>query len=246
MSKLLLALGLLIALPALGSASPAWFAYESRPGFLFLYEGDRLIGQYDLASHVYRPLVNRVPQDPCEPPVPPPHAGRSLPDETTNYGVLSGQVIPGYRSGGVQAGDGVLNDGSNVRLTIFAPLDRGGQIQSEIAALPEFQAVASRLTVQVIPPDHWAARCGFQTSPAHPTIYIQNPDGRVLHRQDDWTGAPALFAALRRVRPDYQPTNDPDGRISSVDLMKLFANPIVLAGLGLLALIVLIPSRKVA
>src|SRR5262249_5283542 len=55
-------------------------------------------------------------------------------------------------------------------------------------------------------------RPGFFTGGA-PTIYLLAADGKVLHRQDEYTGGAAAAAeAFRRARTDYDPRRDPDRR----------------------------------
>ena len=59
---------------------------------------------------------------------------------------------------------------------------------------------------------------GFVTT-GKPTIYVQAPDGKVLHRQDDYQGgAPELAEAIRRIDPNYDPKKD-------FDLRKLLRIP---------------------
>jgi hypothetical protein len=43
-----------------------------------------------------------------------------------------------------------------------------------------------------------------------PGLYVQSPDGKVLHRQDDYRGAAALAQAIRKADPSYDPAKDPD------------------------------------
>ena len=53
------------------------------------------------------------------------------------------------------------------------------------------------------------AKPGFVTS-GQPTIYCQAPDGKVLHRQDDYGGPEQLAEAARKAKPNYRPENDPN------------------------------------
>ncbi len=80
---------------------------------------------------------------------------------------------------------------------------------SKDPALAEFR---DKVRVQSIPPTHWwISAYGFK-SDGHPTIYYQQPDGTVLHRQDDYAGAQQLAEALRKADPNYDPNKDPDRR----------------------------------
>lgn len=64
---------------------------------------------------------------------------------------------------------------------------------------------------QTYAPDHWhVAKYGFKTD-GRPTIYVLEPDGKVLHRQDSYAGPDDLAQTLRRLRPDYDPLKDPSG-----------------------------------
>lgn len=78
-----------------------------------------------------------------------------------------------------------------------------------------------RFVVQGYTSDHWAVKeCGFRAG-GNPTVYVQRPDGKVLHRQDDVAN---LDKALRRVDPSYKPESDPDLRkdpvASAMDFLK--------------------------
>jgi len=76
-------------------------------------------------------------------------------------------------------------------------------------------------------PDHWAvARSGFKVD-GQPTIYLQAPDGTVLHRQDDYHDGPeALAQALRRTDPHYDPRKDPDLRQRLLPNFRLPSVPV--------------------
>lgn len=63
------------------------------------------------------------------------------------------------------------------------------------------------------PPDHWHlrdrdGRPAFHVDGA-PTLYVQGPDGGVIHRSDRPLSAEDL-AALRKADPNYNPAKDPD------------------------------------
>lgn len=53
-------------------------------------------------------------------------------------------------------------------------------------------------------PDHWSVK-DFKT----PSIYCQAPDGKVLHRQDDFNEP---LSAIRKAVKGYDPAKDPDLR----------------------------------
>jgi len=110
---------------------------------------------------------------------------------------------------------GSLNDDSGkLRLTVIGTeADRRRVLQDLQGPLRD---IAEQCLVQDYPPDHWAVTgAGFYAA-GRPTIYIQAPDGSVLHRQDDYNdGAEGLrkaFQCLRKPNPNYQPDKDRDLR----------------------------------
>jgi hypothetical protein len=108
----------------------------------------------------------------------------------------------------------VEDDSAKPRLTIIGSKEERAQA---LAALP---AEASRYLVKAYDRTDWAvARAGFKTD-GHPTIYVQAPDGTVLHRQDTFADAKQLAEALRKADPTYDPAKDPD--LSKSSLAQMF------------------------
>jgi len=105
------------------------------------------------------------------------------------------------------------DDTAKLRLTIIGTDEERERVLADLHG--PLRDIADACLVQSYPPDHWAiTRAGFHRE-GHPTIYIQTPEGNVLHRQDDYNdGAEGLRTAFERLRrdPDYQPTRDPDLR----------------------------------
>lgn len=64
-------------------------------------------------------------------------------------------------------------------------------------------------TVRAYAPEDWHVTFNGFVATGSPTIYVQDPDGTVIHRQDDLDG---LAVALERANPNYDPTRDPDLR----------------------------------
>lgn len=63
------------------------------------------------------------------------------------------------------------------------------------------------------PASDWSFAPGFKTSGNPVTIYCQNADGKVTHRQDDLNGGvEAAIEAIRKANPAYDPAKDPDKR----------------------------------
>jgi hypothetical protein len=99
---------------------------------------------------------------------------------------------------------GLSDDSQKLRLTVIGSDDERKKV---LTALPP--DVKERCLVKSYAPDHWAMKgAGFKTD-GHPTVYVQAPDGQVLHRQD---GADNLVAAVRKADPNYDPAKDPDLR----------------------------------
>jgi hypothetical protein len=128
----------------------------------------------------------------------------------------------------------VSDDSGKLHLTIIGTEAERHAVLRDLDAAPELAEFRDRFLIQDYPPDHWAvALCGFYTA-GHPTIYLQMPTGKVLHRQDDYNGPKPLADALRRASADYQAGKDPDLRTPSFDLRNIpTAGWILLAGFGL-------------
>jgi len=113
----------------------------------------------------------------------------------------------------LQAGS-LPDDSGKLRLTVIGTQsDRRRVLEDLKGPLAE---IAAQCLVQDYPPDHWAvAGVGFYTA-GKPTIYVQAPDGKVLHRQDDYDdgaeGFRQAFERLRRPDPNYRPDKDRDLR----------------------------------
>jgi len=95
-------------------------------------------------------------------------------------------------------------------LTIIGPEAARKQVLKDLQFSSALAPWKDEVKVQDYPPDHWAVKdVGFVTT-GNPTIYCQAPDGKVLHRQDDYRGPEALAEALRKADETYQPKKDAD------------------------------------
>ena len=127
---------------------------------------------------------------------------------------LDGREITHSEASQILQAGSLADDSGKLRLTVIgAEADRRRVLDDLKGPLAD---IAAQCLVQDYPPDHWAvARTGFYTA-GKPTIYVQTPDGTVLHRQDDYMdGAEGLrlaFEQLRKPDPDYRPDKDPDLR----------------------------------
>jgi hypothetical protein len=154
--------------------------------------------------------------------------GRCLHECLPNYGVNVRELVrqadgdayllngrPASRASAflALAGGQLADDAHKLRLTVIGPDAERKQVLADLAAAPALAEWRDKLLVQGYEPTHWAtAQCGFKTD-GKPTIYLQAPDGKVLHRQDDYRGgAEALAGAIRKADPDYKPEKDADRR----------------------------------
>jgi hypothetical protein len=103
----------------------------------------------------------------------------------------------------LQAGQ-LSDDSQKLRLTVIGSTEEQKQV---LAALPA--DVRDKWLIKAYSPSAWAVKnAGFKTD-GHPTVYLQAPGGKVLHRQDD---ADRVAEAVRRADPNYDPAKDPDLR----------------------------------
>jgi len=104
----------------------------------------------------------------------------------------------------------LADDSQKLHLTVIGKESDRRNVLSDLDVHPALAAVRDKVLVQGYDPNHWAvADAGFRVT-GQPTIYLQAPGGKVLHRQDDYRGPDQLAAAIRRADPSYQPDQDPD------------------------------------
>jgi hypothetical protein len=243
--------------PSLPPAAPGYEWQPFRDGdptqIKLMYAGEQ-VGIYRFADDAYFPLDPRTrrfgPQ--CAPPIEPPNR--------TNYGVAPDRIRAGehYRHAGAeidreQARGLVGGDGDRIpdvskkwRVVVIGP--ERERVLRDFDGDPALAPWKDRVVVQGYEPTHYhVARTGYCTT-GKPTIYVLQPDGTVLHRQDDYAGgAAALAEALRKADPDYKPKNDPDRRKPELP----FSIPLTLkvpwsawALAGAAVLLVLVVTRK--
>jgi hypothetical protein len=247
-----------------GSVVEEWLRFPSDPGRSYLFRDGVQVAGYDHERRIFR--TYDAAAGTWGPPGPPPWeaapepiaAPRPAAEAVTNFGVeldkLNGHREERYQINGVavsrsQAREAleqasIPDDAGRLRLTVIGDAASAQRVAGDLAASPALAAWKDRLVVQTYPPDHWAvARSGFFTG-GKPTIYLQAPDGQVLHRQDDYSdGADGLAKALRRADPNYDARKDPDLRnswLSHLDLSKV-PTPVWLVGAALIFLFI---SRK--
>jgi hypothetical protein len=118
-------------------------------------------------------------------------------------------------------GPPIPDDSGKLHLTIIGSDSERRRVLEDLATAPELSEFRDRFLVQDYPPDHWAvALCGFYTA-GHPTIYLQQASGKVLHRQDDYDGPKRFAEALRKASNTYDANRDPDLRVATLDLSHI-------------------------
>ncbi len=197
--------------------------------------GDYL-GNYHLkgehAGKYFRFLGGRFEQTPSTPPidVPEEHTSALV---TQNFGVDKSKIAPGenYWLGGekverervIEQLAKVPDDAGRLRLTVIGPEAERKRVLADFATAPALVAWRDKLVIKDYAPNHWAVSVGFVTT-GTPTIYVQRPDGVVLHRQDSYDGPDSLAEALRKTDPNYKPADDKDKR--KPDLLPALPGPL--------------------
>jgi len=152
---------------------------------------------------------------------------------------LGGREITHAEAKKLLEAGGLADDSSKLRLTIIGDEANRKRVLDDLKG--PLADLAGGFLVQSYAPDQWAvARAAFHTG-GKPTIYVQAPSGKVLHRQDDYADGPdGLRRALESIRkpdPNYDPARDRDLRRSNVDLSMW-------AVLGLAGVLFLLGLRK--
>lgn len=226
--RILPLLALLCAPLAVESAE--WWRHQNDPLGFYLYEGDVMIGRWDAIHQRYTAVAGTTQ----------PASLPELPQDTRDFGVDLDQLRPSVSISGRSCSEqealqaiqdaSLPQDNSNLRLTIIGPDADRAQVLQDLQTHPALLPLVQNLVIQDYEPGNWATTVGFVQS-GRPTIYLQSPDGKVLHRQDDYRdGADGLAGAIRRANQNYNPQQDPDLRKTDLNL------PLILAGIGLLIL----------
>jgi len=235
---------LLAVLPAAGGYE--WRTFADEPDQLSLWHDGRQLGNWRISTREYLPLLAPgIWGDPCPPPYPPPQdvvaPGKIETDGTINFGLERSRLPAGRHllNGKEVSKDELLqalgsakvpDDSQWLSLTIIGPDGMRQKVISDLQSSPSLAPWKDRLKVQDYSPDHWAIKdTGFVTT-GQPTIYCQAPDGRVLHRQDEYRGPEALAQVLRQVDPQYKPEKDPDLNkgLAGIPLPLLIGGAVVL------------------
>jgi len=118
-----------------------------------------------------------------------------------------------------------LLDTNKLRLTVIGSKEAIERVKRDLEG--PLRELAKDFLIQYYEPSNWAVRdVGFKTD-GNPVIYVQTPDGRVLHRQDDYKdgadGLRKVLTAVRKPDPNYRPERDPDLRKDSASYLVYVA-----------------------
>jgi hypothetical protein len=145
-------------------------------------------------------------------------------------------------------GEAFHDDSQLLRLTIIGTPAQRQKVIEDLDRHEALQPWKDRTMVCALAPDSPRIRDAGFASAGVPTIYIQTPEGRVLHRQDEYRGAVPLAEVLqiaerRRKDPNYDPGKDPDLNRLRADSFIHFKTWHLYLGAGIL--LALLFRRKV-
>lgn len=216
------------------AADHLYWYFDERQGYLELKRDGATIGRYWRVGNDagrYRPATATGYGEVCEPPLSVPDSYRV--DPVPNFGVEKSKIheapvnaINGKPCSRKEALDAIQSgqlpdDRNKLRLTVIGQEAERKAVLNDLSSSPLLAAYREALVVQEYGPDEWPVKCGFKTD-GHPSIYLQTPDGKVLHRQSDYADGPqGLATALRKTDPTYDPAKDPDARKSPLSNLKI-------------------------
>lgn len=103
---------------------------------------------------------------------------------------------------------------TNWRLVVIGTESQHTVVKAAMKEIPSDEL--EKISPWFVAADHWSLRDSdgstlrFETG-GKPTIYLMAPDGKVIHRQDEWTGQESIDA-IRKGLKKYDPKTDPDLR----------------------------------
>lgn len=241
-------------------AAPGWWQKPETPHLYYLYDGGAQLGVWDVNL---RKWWDRLPGGAWSAPRPEPPV--ALPDGVpiANYGVETDKLAGGgerilingrqaSKSDALRALSGkgspqLPDDKKKLRLTVIGPDADRQRVLDDLAKTEALAFAKGRYVVQDYAPDAWPLYDGRSGQPmfhtqGRPTIYLQEPGGKVLHRQDDYAdGADGLARALRKADPSLRLDRDQDKRKIEPTLpiagVPLSTFVLLTAGAGLIYLI---------
>lgn len=133
-------------------------------------------------------------------------------------------------------------DGRCRRVTVIGAKEDRDRVEAAWKNDPALQPLKDGFVFKSYSPDHWHVKgYGFK-SDGRPTIYVQEPDGKVLDRLDGFVSSAELASSLRRCRPDYDPNKDRLGGGLIAGKGRPFVTLALIAAAGLL--LVWLSGRK--
>lgn len=239
------------AAKAIGPLSPAMPAWEKLENVAWAQAGEmdaliqngKQIGVWDNASSTYRALnADGTWGDPDLPPCAIPARAHAK-----NFGLGGNDkaIGAGLHFGVIPWGNALPEDQNKPFLTVIGSDTDRAKVINDLGS-PALSELAKGFRVQDYSPTDWAVKdVGFVTT-GTPTVYIQTASGAVLHRQDGYTGATDLAAAmsgaLRKTDPTYQPAADPN--LNSILPTGIPPGLLVAGGLALAAAGSYVANRK--
>jgi hypothetical protein len=198
-----------------------WREVESDPGRIYLYRNGQQVGGWDYERGIWRSYdarANRWGDPMTSPPVPSPVRN------VVNFGVDSSKLggrpyqlngKPATRQE-IDAAIGRQLPDDSKKFRLVATGDAAERQRIADAWQPMEPELKARVAVWSVPADHWSLR----DTTTGKVIFcaggltFQAPDGKVLHRQPDFTGGED-FAAIRKAIRAYDAAKDPDLRKES-------------------------------
>lgn len=193
-----------------------------------LYKDSAQVGVYKIPERLYLELNGKG--DFVESTVPTPVPDKYLElfpiNKIANYGIdlseMKGRAESYYHNGRaitkesallLMGTQGIVDDSEFLRITVIGSDAIRKRVRDDLYNDPALKDFRGITVVQDYPANHWAVNeVGFEII-GEVSIYVQTPDGVVVHRQNDYKdGAPGLAAALRKVDPNYRRGGDPDLR----------------------------------
>lgn len=131
------------------------------------------------------------------------------PEKMQNFGVDTSKLRGGNVYHTVDAE--IPDDSKKFRLTVPGAAEERARITDAWKTVEP--SLKERVIVWNVPSDHWSLQDGSTGKTVFKTsgLTLTAPDGKVLHRQEDFTGAQD-FEAIRKAVKGYDPLKDPDLR----------------------------------
>jgi hypothetical protein len=201
-----------------GCAVDEWRELEGDPGRVYLFRNGQQVGGWDYERGVWRNYdarANRWSEPTSSPPLAPPAR------KVVNFGVDSSKLggrpyqlngKPATRQE-IDAAIGSQLPDDSKKFRFVATGDSAERQRIADAWQPMEPEVKSRVAVWSVPGNHWSLQDTTTGKPVFRTggITFLAPDGKVLHRQPDFTGSEDLTAIRKAIRA-YDSSKDPDLR----------------------------------